>query len=247
MRDRQTDHATSVTIGRIFVRSTTMRPNNTNKDDIYGAVVVAIHCEGAPGSSDECRLHVRQVAANSPTNSVNSGCRQTRDGGWSTFHSPAQADPPDAEPSPTHPAMNRSYFDPTYAAGINNTSPTQRYDMTRGKLYCIINIIKPHRSTVGLSVCLFVCLSVCRSVGLSVMITNTAKTAEPIDLQFGMWTRVGPRNCVLDGSRSPREGTFEEDDADHRSQWLRLRNFPACCGSVGLFWLADRRITRVPH
>jgi len=39
-------------------------------------------------------------------------------------------------------------------------------------------------------------LSVCR---LDVLVMNPAKTAEPIEVQFGLWTRVGPRNHVLGG------------------------------------------------
>ena len=31
-----------------------------------------------------------------------------------------------------------------------------------------------------------------------------AKTAEPIEMPFGLWTRVGPRNHVLDGAQIPR-------------------------------------------
>jgi len=38
-----------------------------------------------------------------------------------------------------------------------------------------------------------VCLSVCLST----------KMAEPIKMPFGMWTRVGPRNYVLDGVQIP--------------------------------------------
>jgi len=38
------------------------------------------------------------------------------------------------------------------------------------------------------------CLSVCRSVA----IVSPAKTAEPIEMSFGMWTRVARRNHVLD-------------------------------------------------
>jgi len=34
---------------------------------------------------------------------------------------------------------------------------------------------------------------VCRSVGPSVMIVSPAKTAEPIEMPFGLWARVGPR------------------------------------------------------
>jgi len=33
---------------------------------------------------------------------------------------------------------------------------------------------------------------------LSVTIMNPAKMAEPIKMQFELWTWVGPRNCVLD-------------------------------------------------
>jgi len=31
------------------------------------------------------------------------------------------------------------------------------------------------------------------------MILSPAKTAKPIKMSHGMWTRVGPRNHVLDG------------------------------------------------
>jgi len=54
--------------------------------------------------------------------------------------------------------------------------------------------------SVCLSVCLFVCgsvgLTICQpvSVGLSVTIVSPAKTAEPIEIRFRLWTWVGPRN-----------------------------------------------------
>jgi len=32
------------------------------------------------------------------------------------------------------------------------------------------------------------------SVGLSVVIVSPAKSAKPIEIPFGMWTRVGPKN-----------------------------------------------------
>jgi len=40
---------------------------------------------------------------------------------------------------------------------------------------------------------------------------NCAKTAEPIEMPFGTWTRVGSRNPVLDGGPDPhtRRGNFE--------------------------------------
>jgi len=41
--------------------------------------------------------------------------------------------------------------------------------------------------------------SVGLSVSLSVIIVSRARTAEPIDMLFTMWTRVGPANHMLDG------------------------------------------------
>ena len=41
--------------------------------------------------------------------------------------------------------------------------------------------------------------SVGRSVGLSVTLLSPAKAAEPIKMPFGLRTRVGPGNHVLDG------------------------------------------------
>jgi len=37
------------------------------------------------------------------------------------------------------------------------------------------------------------------SVGLSVTVVNIAKTAEPIEMRFGLGTRMGPENHVFDG------------------------------------------------
>jgi len=38
------------------------------------------------------------------------------------------------------------------------------------------------------------------SVGRSVTLVSPAKTAEPIEMTFGLWSWMGPRNHVLDGS-----------------------------------------------
>ena len=46
--------------------------------------------------------------------------------------------------------------------------------------------------------CSVICLSVCLSAGHS---RTPYKMAEPIDIPFGMWTRVGPRNYALGGGR----------------------------------------------
>jgi len=48
-----------------------------------------------------------------------------------------------------------------------------------------------------------VSLSVCPLVCLSVTIVSPAKTAEPTEMPFGLWTQVGPRNHVLDGGQDP--------------------------------------------
>jgi len=48
-----------------------------------------------------------------------------------------------------------------------------------------------------------------RFVGLSIMTVSPANMAEPIEMPFRMWTRMGPRNHVLDGSTSPQgKGLF---------------------------------------
>jgi len=53
-----------------------------------------------------------------------------------------------------------------------------------------------------------VCLSLSQSVSL--MIASPAKTAEPIEMPFGVWTRVGPKKHVLDGVQVPHaKGKFE--------------------------------------
>ena len=48
----------------------------------------------------------------------------------------------------------------------------------------------------GLCVCVSVCL------------LSSTKTAEPIDMPFGMWTRVVPRNHALGEARPRGRGNF---------------------------------------
>jgi len=43
------------------------------------------------------------------------------------------------------------------------------------------------------------------SVGLSVTIVSHAKTAESIEMPFGLWTPVSRRNQVLDGGLDPKQ------------------------------------------
>jgi len=58
---------------------------------------------------------------------------------------------------------------------------------------------RPHRSATYVEIVTDrVAWSVCQSVTL----VSPAKTTEPIKMPFGLRTRVGPRNHVLDGARS---------------------------------------------
>ena len=50
--------------------------------------------------------------------------------------------------------------------------------------------------------------SVGRFVCLSVTVVSHVKTAEPIDVPFGLRTRVGARNRVLDKVHAPWEGAI---------------------------------------
>ena len=54
--------------------------------------------------------------------------------------------------------------------------------------------------------------SVCLSIGMSVTVVGSAKADEPIEMPFGLWARVGPRNHVLDeGADAPTaRGTLGE-------------------------------------
>jgi len=59
-------------------------------------------------------------------------------------------------------------------------------------------------------------------VGLSVMIGSPAKTDEPIEMLFGLWTWVGQRIHVFDGGPDPPwkgRGNFEGE------------GIPSMCGS----------------
>ena len=39
-----------------------------------------------------------------------------------------------------------------------------------------------------------------------VTVVSPAKMAEPIEIPFGLWARMGPRNHVLDGGADPSMG-----------------------------------------
>jgi len=62
--------------------------------------------------------------------------------------------------------------------------------------YIVCIIIRSHRSTtyVDVAYCYRPSSVVCRSVTK----VSPAKTAEPIEMPFGLWVRMGRRNHVLD-------------------------------------------------
>jgi len=45
-----------------------------------------------------------------------------------------------------------------------------------------------------------------------------AKTAEPIEMPFGLWARMGPRNHVLDGGSDLPMGRGNFDERGSRSE-----------------------------
>jgi len=67
-------------------------------------------------------------------------------------------------------------------------------------------IYRPHHSTVYVQLYMqpIVTDQVAWSVCLSVTVMSPTKMAEPIEMLFGLWTQVGPRNHVLDGDPDRR-------------------------------------------
>jgi len=68
-------------------------------------------------------------------------------------------------------------------------------------------IIRSHHSTtyVDTNYCYRSSSVVCRSV----TVVSPAKTVELTEVSLGLWTRVGPKNPVLDGVQIPnRKGQF---------------------------------------
>jgi len=69
----------------------------------------------------------------------------------------------------------------------------------------VVIIIRPHHSItcVHAACCYRLSGVVCRSVCPSVTVVSPAKTAEPIEMPFGLRTWVDPGNHVLHGSPDP--------------------------------------------
>ena len=107
-------------------------------------------------------------------------------------------------------------------------------------------VVRPHRiatqmriiiiSTDGV-VC-FVCLSVCRSVGRYLTNVRPAKTAEPIEMSFGLWTRVGPRKHTRRGAHCRDLANTMEPSICGGDAALRQTNLTTCCRMC--MWLCSR-------
>ena len=69
-----------------------------------------------------------------------------------------------------------------------------------------------------------VALSVGLSVGLSAIVVSLAKTAEPIEVPFGLKIRVSPRNHVLD--RGPDPVRRDNFSPEMEVFWLDYRSYP---------------------
>ena len=68
-------------------------------------------------------------------------------------------------------------------------------------IFCsMVYIIRPHHSTVYVDAAY--CYRPSNVVCQSVTVMSPAKTAESVEMPFGLWTWVGPRNCVRWGSYS---------------------------------------------
>jgi len=75
---------------------------------------------------------------------------------------------------------------------------------------------------------------------------NCAKTAEPIEMSFGLWTHGGARKHVLEGPRSPCEGAIIIwKDMPGNAQWHSLMSCAKMAEPIdlpfGLWTLVGRR------
>ena len=71
--------------------------------------------------------------------------------------------------------------------------------------------------------------SVCQSVTL----VSPAKTAEPIEMPFGLTTWLGPRDHVLDGGSDPTMGRGKFGEGENGRPIVKYRDFLPCCVQIG--------------
>jgi len=82
--------------------------------------------------------------------------------------------------------------------------------------------------------------SVRLAISMSLMTMGPAKLAEPIEMPFGMWTRVGPRIYVLDGAPDPPtgRGTFEGMIQDFPTHGRTLFTVALMSGFPRMLWMS---------
>ena len=70
-------------------------------------------------------------------------------------------------------------------------------------LFVVVVVVRPHAYDADYCCgCSVVCLFVC----LWNTLVSPAKTTKPIEVRFGVGTRVAPRNHVFDGAHTKRRG-----------------------------------------
>jgi len=112
----------------------------------------------------------------------------------------------------------------------------------------LVSIVRPHHSVtyIDAAYCYRPTSVVCRSVCQSVTLVSPAKTAAPLEMPFGLRTRLGPRNHVLGQGPDPLmgRGNFDEGkghpivkykDTLRSPVQIRL-NRSRCCLGCGFGW-----------
>jgi len=87
-------------------------------------------------------------------------------------------------------------------------------------------LFRPHHSNmyVDAAHCYRRSSVVCQCVSLSVTIESPAKTAEPIEMPFGLWIQVGAGNHVLDGGPVPHgKGKLRRGEEAARCKYTEYR------------------------
>jgi len=90
-----------------------------------------------------------------------------------------------------------------YAAGFLEGVLTARYIDRAPYLLTILGRIA-YEQCIDAAYC-YECSVVCVSVFVMVITMSCADSVEPIEMSYGVWTRVGARNRVLGGVRIPPE------------------------------------------
>jgi len=89
-------------------------------------------------------------------------------------------------------------------------------------------ISRPHRRTTYVDAAY--CYRPIRVVGRSVTLLSLAKTAEPIEIPFGLKTRMRPGNRVLNGASCEGAIIMGKDMGRREHKFKRSRQLAPVCG-----------------